>query len=86
MKKDDEIELIANMMSAVDGSTYETFIEGVNQTLEGGMDWKRCQSILFKWAKKGYIDFGVSVRGGWFTDEGIQKAQKILGKHGAAAV
>jgi hypothetical protein len=40
-----------------------------------GMNHKRGLGILEKWTEKGWWDYGVSVRSGWITYEGICAAK-----------
>ena len=39
---------------------------------------KRAFSLLNKWCKKGWYDYGVVLDLGWLTSEGKQKAVEIL--------
>lgn len=38
---------------------------------ECGMNDKRAAYILEKWSDKGWYDYGVSLRAGWLTTEGL---------------
>ncbi len=39
---------------------------------------KRARSLLEKWFKKGWYDFGVTLDLGWLTSKGISKAKEVL--------
>lgn len=38
---------------------------------------KRIMRMLEKWVRKGWWDYGVSLRTGWLTDEGKAAAEEI---------
>lgn len=39
---------------------------------------KRHYSLLAKWSRKGYWDYGVSIRSGWATDKGKEYFTQLL--------
>lgn len=41
-------------------------------------DDKQLMYYLEKWTKKGWWEYGVSLRTGWFTPEGIEELLKIV--------
>lgn len=45
----------------------ETFVDHYADRL--GMHWKREYYLLDKWTRKGWWNYGVSARGGWFEDK-----------------
>lgn len=36
-----------------------------------GVHWKRAEGFYRKWTRKGWWNYGVSARTGWFTDAGL---------------
>lgn len=42
------------------------------------IDWNRGLYILEKWDRKGWWDYGVSLRAGWLTDAGLSALQTTL--------
>lgn len=67
MRKSDEIALYA----AVRESRGTGAIVPVWPDLSGflGIHENRAQSILLKWDSKGWWEYGVSARMGWFTND-----------------
>lgn len=43
-------------------------------------DDKQFMYYLEKWTRKGWWDYGVSLRSGWFTPEGVDHFKKLLGE------
>jgi hypothetical protein len=43
-----------------------------------GIHPKRCQYLLEKWTSRGWWNYGVSARTGWFEQAGIEVALGIL--------
>ncbi|MCM3131874.1 hypothetical protein M3629_03710 [Paenibacillus polysaccharolyticus] len=39
---------------------------------------KRAYTLLEKWSRKGWYEYGVSVRVGWLQPEGIAKAKELI--------
>jgi hypothetical protein len=37
----------------------------------------RIVSLCYRWADRGWIDFGVTARTGWITDKGLEKAKEL---------
>ena len=37
-----------------------------------GMEWNRAEYILEKWSRRGWWEWGVSIRSGWLTDTAPQ--------------
>lgn len=57
----------------------ENIIRFHNYTFKNS-DSKRFMYILEKWSRKGFWDYGVSLRGGWFIEENIpQQYLALLG-------
>ena len=78
MVKPDEITFYAAMRErAADGGiTMQPGIRALGEEAERlGIPYKRAHGMVAKWARKGWWDYGVSVRGGWFT----RKAPASLG-------
>lgn len=44
-----------------------------------GIPIKRAEYILKKWTDKDWWDYGVSLRTGWLTEEGLQAAKVLNG-------
>lgn len=44
----------------------------------GEIHHKRLDAILYKWVKKGWWDYGTSVRSGWFTEKGITAISNLV--------
>jgi hypothetical protein len=40
-------------------------------------DDKQCLYYLEKWTKKGWWEYGVTLRSGWFTQEGIKHFEEL---------
>lgn len=38
----------------------------------------RAWFLLGKWSRKGWYEYGVSVRVGWLTPEGIERAKELI--------
>lgn len=69
MRKPDEIELYAALRQGR-VLPYEAGRELPDATAERlGIAEKRAYCLLQKWSDKGWWDYGVSLRCGWFTPE-----------------
>lgn len=42
------------------------------------MHYKRALYLLEKWSRKGWYEWGVSIRVGWLQPEGIEKAKTLI--------
>ncbi len=50
------------------------FVDDIGERL--GMHTKRTLYLLDKWTDKGWWEYGVSLRTGWFTELGLEEAKK----------
>lgn len=66
MIKADEHEYYA----AIQAKGRGVFADVVAERL--GMEWGRAESILEKWTRRGWWEWGVSIRSGWLTDTAPQ--------------
>ena len=46
---------------------------------ETGAPIKVCWAAMWREDAKGYLDYGINLRGGWLTDAGREKLQKLQG-------
>jgi hypothetical protein len=79
--KADEIALL-QLAAAVHEGPYKCnkeapFIDALGALL--GMHTKRSHYLAGKWCDKGWWDFGTTLRSGWFSPEGWEVANKLLG-------
>ena len=73
--KADELELLEALL------VFRSFQTGGTEfashyAKQLGMDWKRCNALLLKWADKRWWEYGVSPRSGWFTELGLEAARQ----------
>lgn len=68
MIKNDELEMMKIALSKYPNS---------GELIKYVGDSKRKHYILCKWDKKGYWDYGVSLRSGWLTDFGFRSLSII---------
>ena len=72
MRKPDEIQFYVALL-ALHGGPYKSqqrglpFADKVGADL--GMHEKRVYGLLNKWTDRGWWEFGVTMRSGWFTPE-----------------
>jgi hypothetical protein len=43
----------------------------------------RIHALCEKWARRGYMDYGVTARTGWLTDKGKAWVEEIKARHNA---
>ena len=67
--KEDEKELALVILDASGKGVPPGFL-GELWWMDRGYPDKRFYSLLAKWARKGWWEYGVSLRGGWLTDVG----------------
>lgn len=67
--KDDEKNLMKALVNDY-GLASKSPIRKIVDDL--GINHKRAAYILWKWADKGWYEYGVSVMAGWLTVEGFQ--------------
>lgn len=86
MIKPDEIELLRALVTEHGGPHCPNAVvmrgRFATDTAEAiGMHVKRLYAILLKWTGRGDWDYGTNARGGWFTPQGWEWAQKTLEAH-----
>lgn len=80
MKEDEQRLLIDIYNRCHNGYTKQEGISVKELVQEEGfyMHHKRTWSLLEKWSRKGWYEYGVSVRVGWLTPEGIERAKELI--------
>jgi hypothetical protein len=77
MRKADEITFYAALHDLHGGpynaNKYRVFADEVAVFL--GLHPNRAHSLLLKWTHRGYWEYGVSPRGGWFTPEAPERLE-----------
>lgn len=77
MRKADEITFYAALRELHGGpfnaKSYPEFADAVGVFF--GIHPARVHALLYKWARVGWWDYGVSVRSGWFTPEAPTELQ-----------
>jgi hypothetical protein len=73
--KPTELDFLKRMFARVEGKPYGR-IWGFWE--DEPLPDKQWAYYLEKWCKKGWYEFGVSLRGGWFTPEGAEAITRIL--------
>lgn len=76
--KDDEIELIRLMLEVRPASGPVSVVPGGEIADELGMHLKRYEYIIDKWADRGFMGYGVSVRFPWFEVAGVERALGLV--------
>ena len=77
--KEDERQLLAALRSEhpgpykSDGARIHVVRFADHAGRDLGIHPKRVHYLLLKWADRGWWDYGVSVRSGWFTPEGWEE-------------
>ena len=73
VRKEDEIDMMRFLVEAEasKGRTSSLLLNYVS-------DSKRKHYILKKWTEKRWWDYGVSMRSGWPTDEGMEAIKEVL--------
>lgn len=70
MRKPDEIKLYDLLRELHNHKPYQhtsEFAEVIGESI--GIHWKRTHSLLYKWSDKGWWNYGVSVRTGFFEPD-----------------
>jgi len=73
--KDDELrymKALANLRTS--SMSLDPLADYVAEQL--GINHKRADYILRKWENKGWWDYGVSLRAGWLTADGMQQLKE----------
>jgi hypothetical protein len=69
---------LAKKLLEVHGGAYGFKGELADQFFPGlEMEPKRGYYLLEKWEERGWWEYGVSVRAGWFTPEGIEHFRSL---------
>lgn len=72
--KEREQKLVQNLMKLTYAKPYKA-----GMAIELVTD-KQIHYYLEKWAENGWWDYGVSVRSGWFTPEGVEHFLKLFAR------
>lgn len=70
MRKPDEVALFNLLRAEIDSLNADTFVDAFPCEIIGdrlGIPRKRVYSLLDKWDRNRWWEFGVSLRSGWFT-------------------
>ena len=72
--KDREKQLFKDIMKL---TSYKPFTSGMATNLV--QNDKQLTYYLYKWVRNGWWNYGVTVRSGWFTPEGVQYFMNQIG-------
>lgn len=72
--KPDEIAMMKEALNNTNAVPFERCFRNVPE----GMNIKRFLFILYKWVGRGWFDYGVSLRTGWLTPEGVAALSAFL--------
>lgn len=73
--KPEELDFLRRMIERANSNPYKNII-GFWETEP--LPTRKWMYYLTKWTRKNWYEFGVSLRTGWFTPEGIEEINKIL--------
>lgn len=66
-----EVQLVKDLLRLTKGKSY------VSTGIDIIATDKQLHYYIYKWTEKGWWDYGVSARTGWFTPEGIEHFKEI---------